>query len=621
MASGEVRHSSEEESRELAEQSRQADWAGRSFTKELFSGRMHLDWIDPYPDSAESEAFTSFYAQLRDFLEREVDGVAIDREGEYPAHVLSGLARLGAFGMKIDREYGGLGLNQAEYGKALELVAYHDGSLAGLLSAHQSIGVPSPLKHFGTEEQKRKFLPRCAAGGVSAFALTEPDVGSDPGRLATAVERDEDGDYILTGTKLWCTNGTIADLFVVMARHTDTQKISAFVVEAQSAGISVEHRCRFMGLKALANGVIRFEKVKVPKGNLIGGEGMGLKIALTTLNTGRLSLPAACVGTSRNMLGICRTFAAERVQWGAPVGRHEAVAHKLADMAATTYAIETLSHLANELAMREGYDIRLEAAAAKEYTSVRGWEILDDAMQIRGGRGYETEASQRDRGEAPMNVERAMRDSRINRIFEGSSEIMHLFMAREALDTHLKVAWDVINPKSDLGTRFRALPGMLAFYATWYPRTWMGLGTWFRYGRYGSLGKHLRFAERATRRLARNVFHGMAWYGPKLEKKQAFLFHAVDVAMEILVMTAVISRTQRLIERGDADAQAATQLAHLHAANATQRIEASFKALWNNHDAEKYAVGVSVLEGQHTWVEADAPLYTSRPEAATAAAK
>jgi alkylation response protein AidB-like acyl-CoA dehydrogenase len=602
-----IHNATADEARELAESSRQASWAGRSVMKEIFLGRLHVDWVAPYPETPYSDEFLAWYEKLRTFLETRVDGPAIDAAGQLPDDVIQGLRDLGAFGMKIPKAYGGLGFKLHEYAKALELVAYHDGNLIALLSAAQSIGVPNPVLTFGTEAQKQAFLPRCAKGAISAFALTEPDVGSDPARLATMAERDENGDYVITGTKLWITNGTIAELFVVMARHPDSRKISAFIVDASTPGITVEHRCRFMGLRALENGVIRFDNVRVPKENLLSKEGAGLRIALTTLNTGRLSLPAACAASSRNALGQARSFAAERVQWGAPVGRHEAITHKLADMAATTFAIETLSHLANELAMREGYDIRLEASAAKEYCTVRNWELLDEALQVRGGRGYETELSLRERGEAPMGIERALRDSRINRIFEGSSEIMHLFMAREALDTHLQVGQDFLYAKT-MGDRLKALPKMIGFYSWWYPSTWLGLGTAFRYGQFGAFAGHLRFAERRSRKLARSVFHGMVRYQAGLEKKQAFLFRAVDIAMELLVITAVVARAHKLAQQGDANAAEIARVADLHCRNARRIVDQRFAALWRNDDVAKVAVGRAVLDGAHRWVEGDAPI-------------
>lgn len=610
-------NASEEESRQLAEESRQSNWSGRSFVREIFLGNLRVDWVDPYPETPESDDFKRFYNELEDFLLHKVDSAKIDTTGEYGDDVLDALRKMGAFGMKIPKKYGGLGLTQAEYCKACELVGAHDGNLTALLSAHMSIGVPQPLKLFGTEEQKEKYLTRCAAGAISAFALTEPDVGSDPARLATSVKKLDNGDYEISGEKLWITNGTIAELMVVMARHDDTGRISAFVIETEWEGVSVGHRCRFMGLKALANGVIHFDKVRVPKENLIGKEGMGLKIALITLNTGRLSLPAASLGGARKGLAWSRDYAAERVQWGQPVGRHEAIAHKLADLAATTYALESWQHLANELAMREGYDIRLEAATAKEWGSTRGWDMVDDLMQIRGGRGYETETSLAARGEKAFPVERMMRDSRINRIFEGSSEIMHLFMAREMVDVHLKVAGALLEKKSSIGEKIAALPGIVAFYAQWYPKQWWGLMTPFKYGKFGSLAKHLRYAERASRRLARNVFHGMVLYQAKLERKQAFLFRTVDIAMEIAVLVATVVRTQKLREQNAPNAETAAQMADIYAKNARRLIEDRFHAMWSNDDDAKYALGRAVLDGKQAWLEdttreapADAPENT-----------
>jgi hypothetical protein len=595
---------SERESLKVAEASRQAEWIQPSFMRELFLGTFRLDLIHPYPLAKEDRPeFAAFVAAFKDLL-RRVDSGEIDASGEYPDWVVDELRRMGAFGMKIPREYGGLGFTNVEYSRIMQLLGSADGNLVALLSAHQSIGVPQPLKLFGTEALKKKYLPRCAAGEISAFALTEPHVGSDPARLSTTAEKTPEGDaYLLNGTKLWCTNGTIAKLLVVMALDPRTRKISAFVVETAWKGVKVEHRSRFMGLRALANGVISFKDVRVPAENLIGAEGKGLKIALTTLNDGRLSIPAGSVGTAKVCLEICRKWAAERVQWGKPIGKHEAIAHKIASMAAHTFAMEAVAALGAEMSDRGGYDIRLEAAAAKEWNTDRCWEIVDDTMQIRGGRGYETEQSLAARGEEPIGVERIMRDYRINKIFEGSSEIMHLFMAREMVDKHLQVASAMIDPDATLGTKLSALPKIAAFYAWWYPTRWFGWGRWPRYSEFGRLATHLRFVERMSRKLARQSFHGMMAYQAKLQNKQAFLFRLVDVANELFAMAASVARAHALSQAGRPEAREARDLAELFCRVGRRRVRRLFDELWSNDDVARYRAGVEVLSGRHAWLE------------------
>ncbi|OLE27000.1 MAG: acyl-CoA dehydrogenase [Catenulispora sp. 13_1_20CM_3_70_7] len=606
-----TRHASEHEARQVAEAAREAGWRRPSFAKELFAGRFQLDLVHPHPkaraaDAAKGEAFL---AELEAFVTEHVDPEVVERDARIPDEVVRGLMDLGAFGMKIDAEYGGLGLTQVWYNRALMLVGSVSPALAAMLSAHQSIGVPQPLKLFGTEEQKREFLPRCAKC-VSAFLLTEPDVGSDPARLATsAVPSADDTEYLLDGVKLWTTNGVIADLLVVMARVPESEGhpggISAFVVEAGTQGITVEHRNAFMGLRGIENGVTRFHRVRVPASHLIGAEGQGLKIALTTLNTGRLSLPASCVGAAKWSVRTARQWSGARVQWGRPIGGHEAVASKLAFMAASSFGLEAMVDLASFLADEGRNDIRIEAALAKLYGSELGWRVVDDLVQIRGGRGYETAASLKARGERPVPVEQALRDMRINRIFEGSSEIMRLLIAREAVDVHLEAAGDLVDPRVGLGRKSVAAVRAAGFYGRWLPTLVFGRGQVpAQYREFGRLGRHLRFVERSSRRMARSLFRAMARWQGRLEYRQVFLGRVVDIGAELFAMTAACVRAQMLKDSGGEEGRSAVALADAFCGQARLRVEELFTRLWDNTDASDRALAKDVLAGRYTWQEA-----------------
>jgi hypothetical protein len=365
--------------------------------------------------------------------------------------------------------------------------------------------------------------------------------------------------------------------------------------------VEVATRCHFMGLKAIENGVIRFTDVRVPKENIIWGEGKGLKLALITLNTGRLTLPMSCAAGGKVATEISRKWAAERVQWGAAVGKHEAVAQMIGSMAANTFAIESMGELSSLLADEARNDIRLEAAIAKLWTTEMGWKIVDDCLQIRGGRGYETADSLRERGEFPIPVERMMRDFRINRIFEGSSEIMRLFIAREAVDTHLQVAGDLIDPRASAGKKASAFGKASAFYATWLPKQFIGWGRWPRYSEFGDLAPHLQYIDRASRRLARTMFFAMGRYQAKLERKQALLFRFVDIGAELYAMAATIVRAHSM--RGTPEAEQAVRMADVFCKGSRMRTQDLFRRLFKNADNSLYRLSQEVLRGEHAWLE------------------
>lgn len=540
---------------EMAEDSRDLREIS-GFAGSLFMGAPKLSRVTPFPEQPQQdrEEGDQFLEKLNDFLQNHTDPDQIDRDGEIPDSVLEGLASLGAFGIKIPKQYGGLGLSQTNYSRAAQLLGAHCGNLTALLSAHQSIGVPQPLIVFGTEEQKQKFLPLFANGNISAFALTEQNVGSDPAKMGTLATLSEDGQhFIINGEKLWCTNGLKASHIVVMAKTPTSEKpyaSTAFIVDTQMAGVEIVTRCHFMGLKALYNGVIRFTDVKVPIENIVHAQGKGLKVALTTLNTGRLTLPAACSGALQRCLNIATRWSKDREQWGCAIGKHAAIAGKIADLKADTFATESMVLYVSALVDRDKKaDIRIEAAMAKLWGTEAAWHGVDETMQIKGGRGYETADSLQNRGEIADPIERMMRDCRINTIFEGSSEIMKLFIAREALDPHLRHGAAVIDSRNSLSIRIPAAIKAGLHYAIWYPRRWLPLTLEVPVGTHPRLKRHYKQIEKWSRKLSRSLFHAMVLNGPKLEKRQLLLGCYVDIATELFAMSCAVSRTDSLLQK------------------------------------------------------------------------
>jgi alkylation response protein AidB-like acyl-CoA dehydrogenase len=596
----------------MAEAAREQDWVLPSFVASVFAGDLRWDAVHPFPmqDADDRAAGDEFLTALERVLIDEVDPDEIDRTGHYPEHAFKALADIGAFGMHIEKQYGGLGLSDTNYARALVLIGSHDTATATWLSAHQSIGLPQPLRLFGTDEQKRRYLPRLAAGTISGFALTEPEVGSDPAHIATMATPTADGTgYVLNGRKLWTTNGTMAELIVVVAKTPpkvrdgrEIPQTTCFIVDTLHPGVHVEHECEFMGLRGAGIAEIRFDNVFVPLEDIVGRPGHGLRVALATLNLGRFAYAAAALGSAKVVLRWIQRWVNEREQWGGPIGHHQEIAAKVAAMAANTFAVEAVTFLTAGLSDRGEADLRLESAIVKYFSSETMWSIIDDAMQVRGGRGYETAASLAARGERALPIERLFRDARVGRIFEGSSQVMHLMIAREAVDLHFRRIMPLLQGKSaDNDERNQMIKDAARFYASWYPRLWRPVARSLPAEDLSPANRdHLAYLDAASRRLARHLVHAMARHRQKLEHEQLVLARVVDVGVDIFAMAATLSlAARRSADSGDEGPQ---QLADLFCQLARSRVEANLKAMGDNIGGAVERVSRDVMAGNHDWL-------------------
>lgn len=495
-----------------------------------------------------------------DFLERfrlaliPLDPEQVDNEGELPEPILKSLAEIGAFGIKIPKRFGGLELTQSEYQKIATLCASHDASLTVLLSAAQSIGVPEPLRLFGTEEQKAKYLPRLARGEISGFALTERNVGCDISKVETyAVRVIENGKtvaYRITGEKLFITNSAKQDgqflcsMLVVIARIVDRpeelrdpkaqKRYGAFIVETHWPGCAVT-RLRFEGVRAIYNGIPTFNDVRVPIENRLGNEEDGLRIALATLTVGRLTLPAASAGGLKQCLSVMRWWGRARVQWNKPIGEHTLIGEKICRAAAYTLALDAVMAFCGSWANKKG-DLRMESAAAKIIGSEWYWDVVNDLFQVRGGRGFMTVDSQRKSGEVGIPVMRMLRDARINLVWEGTSEILRIWMAREALAPYIEKGLAALQGSSS--DKFAAL----SYYAGMAFRSRLPYSTpSSSAGMFGEdYARWVRFIESSTRSLTRSTLSATLRHRQGLHNKQILLQDLINDSLAIFPMAAII---------------------------------------------------------------------------------
>lgn len=559
-----------------------------------------------------------------EFLERfkaallPLDPDRVDSEGELPESLLKDFAQLGAFGIKIPRRFDGQEFTQYEYQKVATLCGSFDASLTVLLSAAQSIGVPEPLRLFGTEEQKAKYLPRLARGEISGFALTERNVGCDISKVETyAVRVTENGKtvaYRLTGEKFFITNSAkqdgefLSSMLVVIARIVDRpeelqnpkaqKRYGAFIVETQWPGCSVT-RLRFEGVRAIYNGIPTFNNVYVPIENRLGSEEDGLRIALATLTVGRLTLPAACLGGLKQCLSVMRWWGRTRVQWNKPIGEHNLIGEKLCRAAASTLALEAVMAFCGAWANKKG-DLRLESAAAKIIGSEWYWEVVNDLFQVRGGRGYMTVEAQRKSGEPAIPVMRMLRDARINLVWEGTSEILRVWMAREALAPYIEQGMALLQGSlSDkiAAPLYFARMSVRSCLPVMPPRRTSAI-----FGK--EYTRWVRFIESSSRTLTRSTLLATLRHRQSLHNKQLLLQDLVDDSLSLFPMAATLwfaSQPEMRTKPG------IRELVDYFCQEMADRLNPSSsptkRILGHTKDRTVYRLSKAIMSGEYAWLE------------------
>jgi alkylation response protein AidB-like acyl-CoA dehydrogenase len=598
---------------------------GSSFLAGLYAGRPDFSLIASCEATPAEEAAGEAYCRtLTAFLTKQVDPDEIERTAKIPEHVIRGLFALGAFGMKIPKEYGGLGLSYTGYGRALTLIAGWSNILALTVAVPQSIGIAMPILLFGTEEQKKAYLPLVAQEHLSAFALTEPMTGSDAANIATEAILSGTGDaFSVNGEKLWCTNGSIARFITLIARvparavqqdghpvwipvpggeGADRHVHTAFILDMTTPGVKVRQRCQFEGCRGIENAHITLENVRIPVDNVVGEIGKGLKYALTILNVGRaISIPAICLGMAKQAWQPTLDRANTRRTFQRPLADRQTQQMRIGRMAADLFAMESLAHLVWRMAENKRFDIRIEAAIAKIFCSEQTIRFLKDAQTIFGGMGYETAESKRRRGEPAFGIEQLVRDAEMYRIGEGATDILRPFVAREALNPHLERGRRYVQEGSGTGGRAVELLKLLLFYLPGYAGLWVGRPLLplpsFRHPR---VRPKLRFVQRASRRLARAILYAMALRRERLRDDQGRQGRIEAVGEDLLIITATALSAERL-ERTDRRA-GVWELADEVYRTARQRVARNIRELIRNQDEALAVVGRSAFAGKYPWL-------------------
>jgi acyl-CoA dehydrogenase family protein 9 len=561
-----------------------------SFTRGVFQGEIREDLVFPFPvPSAEDrEALVQILDAFRSWAADNLDPAQLDHDAKFPDHVRTGMAELGLMGLNIPEAYGGFGASTLVFSRVFGEIGAHDAALAVYFGAHQSIGIKGIIL-FGTEEQKQQWLPRCATGElVGAFCLTEAGSGSDAqAMLTTAVPSADGAHYVMNGTKIWISNAGYAGVFTVFAKvpvmvdGKEKQRVTAFIVDAHAPGISLGKIEEKMGIKASDTRTVTFENVLVPKENLLGEVGGGFKIALEILNSGRLGLSAGSSRGTRLMMKHAIEYAKQREQFGRPIGSFEMIQKKIAVAAADCYAADAGWMLCAGMVDRGGVDFSLETAACKIYASELAFRTASEAMQIAGGIGYSKE----------YPYERALRDSRINLIFEGTNEILRALIALMGLQ----------QPGEELKAVGKAFKdplhsiGAISSYLTGRVKRTLKKPEFTKV--------HELLADEADM-VADNI-HGLALavekalieHGKAIIERQMLQERMANAAIDIYLSTAVLSRATAAIEKHGAEAaRADLDAAHLFISMAMRRTRRAIRALDRNSDERMRNVAQRALD-------------------------
>jgi alkylation response protein AidB-like acyl-CoA dehydrogenase len=573
-----------------------------SFVQALCMGQIEEEIVVPYPEMkrAEKETLEQVIASVNQLLgPREKDFREWDVRAELPKAFIQELREFGLFGLVVPEEYGGLGFGSAAYSRALQEISKHDGSVALTVGAHSSIGMRGLLL-FGNEEQKKRWMPKLATGEmIAAFCLTEPGAGSDAAAVRTTAVKKGD-HWVLNGEKIWITNGGIADFFTVFAKTPDTAQgrkahMTAFVVTRDMPGVSIGPHEDKMGIRASSTTSVFFEDVKVPNDHVLGEPGMGFKAAMKILNSGRTGLGGGCVGGMKRLIGLATKQAKERKQFGKPISDFGAIKQKVGEMVVDCYATEAVVGLVAGL-IDQGYqDYAVEAAISKVFGSEALWRTADEALQIAGGNGYMRE----------FPYERVVRDIRINRIFEGTNDILRLFIALTAMnDVGAQLKEVAHSMKEVLADPIKGF-GVLSDYALKQASIRTGLvgekrGWTLLHPALGELSEDF---EEHARELAWVADRVLRRHGKGIIEKQFALRRIADILTDLFVQAAVLSRVSAALEaKGEEKSARELEIARVFSRHARHRIRGNLRRVDVNDDELVKALADDAFEREaYAW--------------------